>query len=52
MQNLFSAYRYQRLIRLLADWKGHVRVPASPSRSRFGQSKAEALDGGGDRVQR
>ena len=28
MQNLFSAYRYRRLIRQLADWKGHVRLPA------------------------
>ena len=28
MQNLFSAYRYKRLIRQLADWKEHVRLPA------------------------
>jgi len=34
MQNLFSAYRYQRLIRQLADWQEHVRLPAEAGEGR------------------
>ena len=33
MQNLFSAYRYQRLSLSLA-WKGHVRLPAEAGEGR------------------